>query len=303
MPWVTRGLRNGVVTSRWPRHADDYFDTFPAAVDVNPDPSALSLEGLEGVESTAGVEQLCPTGAITIADPPPDGTTNDGTNGGTGGGQQLRQVRLDRGRCILCGRCVAQRPDLFSWAPGSGTARRDRDQLVVGSVPDTEDNLRAVRAELARRVRTLRRSVHIRHVDAGSDGSDEWEIQALMNPVYDLHRLGIFFTASPRHADILLVTGIGAVGMLAPLKRTRQAMPDPVVVIAAGVEAISGGLLHTSYIGRGGIGEVLDVDIWVPGSPASPFSLLNGILLALGRLPAAHPQATRDGGNADEGSG
>ncbi|OFE17834.1 NADH:ubiquinone oxidoreductase [Humibacillus sp. DSM 29435] len=297
MPWVTRGLRNGVVTSRWPRHADDYFDTFPAAVDVNPDPSVLSLESVEEIDG------LCPTGAITIADPPPDGTTNGGTNGGASCGQRLPQVRLDRGRCILCGRCVAQRPDLFSWAPGSDTARLERDQLVVGSVPDTEDNLRAVQAELARRVRSLRRSVHIRHVDAGSDGSDEWEIQALMNPVYDVHRLGIFFTASPRHADILLVTGIGSVGMLAPLQRTRQAMPDPVVVIAAGVEAISGGLLRTSYIGRAGIGEVLDVDIWVPGSPASPFSLLHAILLALGRLPAVHPQDTRAGGKADEGSG
>lgn len=91
--------------------------------------------------------------------------------------------------------------------------------------------------------------------------------------------------------------------MLAPLQRTRQAMPDPVVVIAAGVEAISGGLLRTSYIGRAGIGEVLDVDIWVPGSPASPFSLLHAILLALGRLPAVHPQAPRAGGDADEGSG
>lgn len=296
MPWVTRGLRNGVVTSRWPRHADDYFNDFPAAVDVNPDPSALSLES---VDSTDGIEQLCPTGAITIVESPPDGTTN----GESSGGQQPQRVQLDRGRCILCGRCVAQRPDIFSWAPGSDTARRDRDQLVVGSVPDTGDNLRAVRAELARRVRSLRRSVHIRHVDAGSDGSDEWEIQALMNPVYDLHRLGIFFTASPRHADILLVTGIGSVGMLAPLQRTRQAMPDPVVVIAAGVEAISGGLLRTSYIGRAGIGEVLDVDIWVPGSPASPFSLLHAILLALGRLPAVHPQAPRAGGDADEGSG
>lgn len=293
MPWVTRGLRNGVVTSRWPRHADDYFDTFPAAVDLVPDAAGPSLEALDGIE------QLCPTGAITIAEPAPAGANDDRS----GGAQQGQPVRLDRGRCILCGRCVEQRPDLFTWASGSGIARQGRSQLVLGSVPDTDDNLTVLRAELDRRVRALRRSVHIRHVDAGSDGSDEWEIQALMNPVYDLHRLGIFFTASPRHADILLVTGIGAAGMLAPLQRTREAMPDPVVVIAAGVEAVSGGLLNTSYIGSGGIGEALDVDIWVPGSPASPFSLLHAILLALGRLSAAGPNAIRAGDDAGEGSG
>jgi len=289
MPWIARGLRNGVVTSRWPRHADDYFDTFPAAVDVHPDPAVLALETVDGIE------QLCPTDAITIDPPPPDSHAS--------GAEQVRRVRLDRGRCILCGRCVEHRPDLFTWAAGADTARPQRDQLVVGSVSDTEDNLAAVRAELARRVRALRRSVHIRHVDAGSDGSDEWEIQALTNPVYDLHRLGIFFTASPRHADILLVTGIGAAGMWAPLQRTREAMPNPVVVIAAGVEAVSGGVLHTSYIGRGGIGEILDVDIWVPGSPASPFSLLHAILLALGRLSTTRRHTVRTLDAADIGGG
>lgn len=279
MPWITRGLRDGVVTSRWPRKADDYFNSFPAAADVDPDPAVLALETVEGVE------QLCPTGAITV----------DESSSRSRGPEQAQRVRLDRGRCILCGRCVDHRPDLFSWAPGADVARQQREQLVAGAGAgaDTDDNLTVVREELARRVSALRRSVHIRHVDAGSDGSDEWEIQALTNPVYDLHRLGIFFTASPRHADILLVTGIGAAGMRVPLQSTREAMPEPVVVIAAGVEAVSGGVLRTSYVGRGGIGEILDVDVWVPGSPASPFSLLHAILLALGRLPAARPHRAR----------
>jgi Ni,Fe-hydrogenase III small subunit len=78
----------------------------------------------------------------------------------------------------------------------------------------------------------VRRSVYLRHIDTGSDGSDEWEIQALTNPIYDLHRLGIFFTASPRHADILLVTGIGTTGMVEPLRRTLDAMPAPTVVVS-----------------------------------------------------------------------
>lgn len=150
---------------------------------------------------------------------------------------------------------------------------------------ETDEDLLAVRESLAERVQGLRRSVHIRHVDAGSDGSEEWEIAALLNPVYDIHRLGLFFTASPRHADVLLVTGIGATGMEQPLRRTLEAMPNPTVVVAVGTDACSGGLLSGSYAGSGGVGGLVDVDVWVPGSPPSPFAILHGLLLALGRLP------------------
>ncbi|HEX5144251.1 MAG TPA: oxidoreductase [Mycobacterium sp.] len=129
------------------------------------------------------------------------------------------------------------------------------------------------------------RSVHIRHVDAGSDGSEEWEVLALLNPVYDVHRLGIFFTASPRHADVLLITGVGSHGMGEPLRRTVEATPRPLVVIAAGTDAISGGLVFPSYAVAGGLGELVDVDVWVSGSPPSPFSLLHALLLAVGRMP------------------
>jgi Ni,Fe-hydrogenase III small subunit len=176
-------------------------------------------------------------------------------------------------------------PDWFGWARGAGTAGLRRDALVVTPLPETDKALEAVRAELGRRVRRLRRSVHLRHVDAGSDGSDEWEVAALLNPVYDVHRLGIFFTASPRHADILLVTGIGTAGMVEPLRRTPEGMPRPTVVIAAGTDAVSGGLIGGGYTGGTGLGELIPVDVWIPGSPASPFSLLHAILLALGRVP------------------
>lgn len=95
-----------------------------------------------------------------------------------------------------------------------------------------------------------------------------------------MHRLGIFFTASPRHADILLVTGAGAHGMAAPLRRTYDGTPDPKVVIAAGADAVGGGVTSPSYATRGGVGDLVPVDVWVPGSPPSPFA----ILLAIGRL-------------------
>src|SRR5581483_624137 len=87
---------------------------------------------------------------------------------------------------------------------------------------------------LARRARPLKRSIHIRHVDAGSDGSEEWEIAALTNPYYDMQRLGLFFTAAPRHADILLVTGAVTQAMEAPLRRAWDVMPEPKAIVAAG---------------------------------------------------------------------
>ncbi len=218
-----------------------------------------------GPGGRAGLASLCPAGAITITD-------GDG-------------VRLDQGRCILCGRCVAQRPDVFGWSRGSVAGALSRGGLVVPRTRETDLDLAAVRAGLAARTAALRRSVHLRHVDAGSDGAEEQEIAALLNPVYDIHRLGIFFTASPRHADVLLVTGAGAHGMAEPLRRTYAGMPDPKIVIAVGTDAVSGGLAGDGYATAGGVADVVPVDVWVPGSPPSPFSILQALLAALGRLP------------------
>jgi Ni,Fe-hydrogenase III small subunit/ferredoxin len=266
LPWALRGLRNGVVSSSWPRHEDDYFTQFPAMVEVRHSPEARRLS--VSIGSQALLDDLCPTGALH----------ETGDRVGVG-------VTVDRGACIACGRCVQAAPELFGWRHGADTASLSRTALVARSGVHSDRDLAELRADLRARTRRLRRSVHVRHVDAGSDGSDEWEVQALLNPVYDVHRLGIFFTASPRHADILLVTGIGAPGMHAPLRRVREAMPDPVVVIATGTDAVSGGVFAGGYGSAGGVGGLVDVDVWVPGSPASPFSILHGILLALDRLP------------------
>jgi Ni,Fe-hydrogenase III small subunit/ferredoxin len=255
MPWVTRGLRDGVVTTRYPARPDDYGAGWYGSVSVT--------DGAGGAERP-GLVALCPTGAIS---------------NGSG------RLRVDQGRCILCGRCVDADPGRFRFDGSPEVATLTRRTLVVPPLEDDEANLARVRAALDQRIRRLRRSVHIRHVDAGSDGAEEWEVAALTNPVYDVQRLGIFFTASPRHADILLVTGAGALGMRRPLARTLEAMPDPKVVIAAGTDAVSGGLVGGGYATAAGLGDLVGVDVWVPGSPASPFSLLHAMLLALGILP------------------
>ena len=254
MAWVLRGLREGIVTSRYPRRPDGYGDGFRASVSVADPSDARSAEDEEGLAA------LCPTGAIHSAD----------------------RLQVDRGSCIVCGRCVEAAPDRFSFEPSPELSTLGRQALVVPR--DDDDGLADVRTALAARVRALRRSIHIRHVDAGSDGAEEWEVSALRNPVYDVQRLGIFFTATPRHADVLLVTGVGTAGMAGPLWRTFEAMPDPKVVIAAGTDAVSGGLIHPSYATGAGVGSIVPVDVWVPGSPPSPFGLLHGILVGIGLL-------------------
>jgi Ni,Fe-hydrogenase III small subunit/ferredoxin len=203
------------------------------------------------------------------------------------------KATLDRGACILCGRCTQFLPAVFQFSPNFEISTRRRSALVVPVMQESDAAIAAVQSELAARVKSLRRSVHIRHVDAGSDGSDEWEIAALTNPVYDVQRLGIYFTASPRHADVLLVSGLGALGMIGPLQHTYEVMPHPKVVIAAGVDAISGGLLHSSYATIAGISSSVPVDVFVPGSPPSPFGLLHGILMAVNLLAPRRADAAR----------
>lgn len=261
MPWVPRGLRDGIITTRYPGRPDSYGGDFRAAIDVIASPASTNGRATHDLD----IERMCPTGAITV---------------------EAGDLRVDRGRCIVCGRCVAERPELFAFNPDIEVAALERATLVVPTRDcDVDDGtLEQARADLAARVRALRRSVHIRHVDAGSDGGEEWEIAALTNPVYDVQRLGVFFTASPRHADLLLVTGAGTVGMAGPLRRTWEAMPAPKIVIAAGSDAITGGLIHPSYPTGGGVGGLLPVDVWVPGSPPSPLSLLHAILVGVGLL-------------------
>jgi Ni,Fe-hydrogenase III small subunit len=130
----------------------------------------------------------------------------------------------------------------------------------------------------------LRRSIHVRHIDCGSDGSEEWEIQALWNPYYDIQRLGFFLTAAPRHADVLLVTGGVTAAMRGPLERTWHVMPGPKALVAVGTDACSGGLASDRGLVAGGVDQVLPVDVYVPGSPPAPIAIMHGLLLAVGLL-------------------
>src|SRR5215468_8088992 len=147
----------------------------------------------------------------------------------------------------------------------------------------------AMLAELAGKVdaaarRRLGRSLSIREVDAGSCNGCELEIHALSNAFYDLERFGLRFVASPRHADVLMVTGPLTANMREALERTYNATPDPKWVVAIGDCAVDGGLFAGSYAVAGGVKDVIPVDLHIKGCPPSPVQLLQGLLALLERV-------------------
>jgi len=149
--------------------------------------------------------------------------------------------------------------------PAVGDAHRERERL--------QTSLLAV----------LGRALCLRHVDAGSCNGCELEIHALNNPYYNLEGAGIRFVASPRHADVLLVTGPVSVNMEEALLRTYDATPDPKLVIAVGDCGACGGIFGESYASRGSVSKVIPVDVTVPGCPPSPLAILRGLLAATQR--------------------
>src|SRR5580658_10064340 len=154
---------------------------------------------------------------------------------------------------------------------------------LTESAPGIEDPELAALAATVKEAaeRALGRSLAIRHVDAGSCNGCELEIHALGNAFYDLERFGLRFVASPRHADLLLVTGPVTRNMREALERTFAATPAPKWVIASGACARDGHVFAGSYAIVGGVGEVLPVDLYIPGCPPSPNALLRGLLAVM----------------------
>ena len=150
----------------------------------------------------------------------------------------------------------------------------------VPPVPD--DALRAMRGRLNDEVlRLLGRALAIRHVDAGSCNGCELEIHAINNPYYNIEGLGIRLVASPRHADMLLVTGPVSRNMEAALRRTYDAVPEPKLVVAIGDCGCTGGVFGEGYASRGRVANVIPVDVAVPGCPPAPVAIMQAILTAV----------------------
>jgi Ni,Fe-hydrogenase III small subunit len=155
---------------------------------------------------------------------------------------------------------------------------------IVSEAPPTADESLRVRAGLQESIRrVLGRALCIRHIDAGSCNGCELEVHALNNPIYNLEGLGVRFVASPRHADLLLVTGPVSRHMEVALRRTYQATPEPKLVVALGECACTGGIYGESYATLGRVSNVIPVDVAVPGCPPTPTRILEGILAAVSR--------------------
>ncbi len=154
-----------------------------------------------------------------------------------------------------------------------------RTGIVTEPLPvEVEAGIEIVGQRLEETIRKrFHRSLHIRAVDAGSCNGCELEIHALNNPVYNCERFGIHFTASPRFADMLLVTGPVSRNMEIALKRTYEATPPPKLVVAVGDCGYNGGIFGESYASLGGIGKVIPVNAYIPGCPPKPVELLQGI--------------------------
>ena len=158
-----------------------------------------------------------------------------------------------------------------------------RTGVVTERAPQ-DSELEVLGLEVKRHIdKRFRGSLAIRQVDAGSCNGCEIEIVGLNSPVYDLERFGIHFVASPRHADMLLVTGPVSRNMELALKKTYEATPPPRLVVAVGACGCSGGIFGRNYASLGGVDQVVPVDVYIPGCPPSPYALLQGILLAIGR--------------------
>lgn len=204
----------------------------------------------------------CPTGAIDF---------------------HYNKLRIDLGKCLFCLDCVGACPgDAITFSQEHSLSARIRQQLFY-----TGDPLPEVQA-LKKKMRQLfGRSLKLRQVSAGGCNACEADINVLSTVVFDLGRFGIQFVASPRHADGLLITGPVTQNMKLALEKTYQAVAHPKIVIALGACAISGG----PYIGHdeqcNGVDSMLPVDLYIPGCPPHPYTILDGMLRLLGRLGSA----------------
>lgn len=268
---IAESLRIGILTEATPFSVKPSFG-FPV-IDFN--------------QCTACEEctRSCPTGAIQTATPVPGRKT----------------LSLSYAACIQCRECVTLCPEEAVSVSGEvDVAAYSRQQLArIGSFEidpmtgrgtfrqmevEAGLSLPEAAARLRERIRgRLGRSLHVRQVDAGSCNGCELEIAATTNPFYDLERFGIHLVASPRHADVLLVTGPVTRNMEIALRRTYEATPEPRVVIAVGACGCSGGIFGEGHHAAvGGVDRVVPVDIYIPGCPPRPQAILNGLLVAMG---------------------
>lgn len=202
-----------------------------------------------------------------------------------------KSIGINLDECVFCALCEEICPAAaVKMTQQFELAQKDRNKLRTSTVVIEENNIAGISQEVISREveakikKVLGRSLAIREVDSGSCNACDYEINALNNPFNDIERLGISFVASPRHADMLLVTGTAVRNMQLALEKTYNAAPDPKIVVAVGACACSGGIFKDIYASSNGIDSIVPVDVYIPGCPPRPQAILYGILKALDRL-------------------
>ena len=252
---ITHRLRRGCETMAYPNG--------PAPALPDRHGGALRVDAAKCPIGCSECVSVCPTNAITPL---------------------VRQgITLDLGRCLFCAECVAACPHgAITHTGDHRMAVRHRADLILGEAGKEEVRLAAALDEKLRRL--FGRSLRLRQVYAGGDGAAEADLNVLGTIGWDLGRFGIQFVASPRHADGLVVTGPVSASMELALKKTYDAIPEPKIVIAVGADAISGGAFAANSEVRKGAAAVVPVDLFIPGWPPHPITILDGLLRILGRL-------------------
>lgn len=203
-------------------------------------------------------EKICPTGAIVLKE---------------------NKICIDIGKCIFCGSCAQIcSSGVIEYSGNYRLAATDRDNLMIS---DKEVKLIQALDKQSRRI--FGRSLKLRQVSAGGCNACEADTNVLTTLTFDLARFGIQFVASPRHSDGILVTGPVTQNMQLALKKTYDVIPSPKFVIAVGACAISGGIYCGHQETNSGIGDIVPVDLYIPGCPPHPYTILDGLITFLGR--------------------
>lgn len=247
--WILQGIKNGILTTKYPAKVPTTDEIPVSSIPPSPSTETSWVDG----------ERICPTGAIQT---------------------QPRQ-NIDLGKCIYCNRCA-----------NAGFVFDDKDKSEMGrnialqakKTSAIELGEKDVIEDWKKKRAIFKRSFHIMMIDVGSCNACNLEVLNLSNPYYDLTRLGIFFTNSPKHADALVVVGALNTAMVGVLERTYESMPNPKVVISVGACAISGGIFHDTEGFVSPIQDIIPVDVTVPGCPPTPIQILEGLLLTIGKL-------------------
>ena len=246
---IRERLRQGHRTGKFPKETPKLPERFRGLPTI-----AQDLTPADCAEAAAG----CPFAALSCAD---------------------SGLRIDLGRCLFCADCPAATLGALTFGGDHRLAVRRREDLLPGG------ETYRLADELDKRMRKLfSRSLKLRQVCAGGCNACEADLNVLGTLVYDLGRFGIQFVASPRHADGLIVTGPVTENMKSALLDTYAAVPEPKLVIASGACAIGGGPFRDSPEVNNGIGDLLPVDLYIPGCPPHPYTALDGLLRLLGRL-------------------